>query len=75
MKLRWSVKRGGIIVKTYTKSTCSHRDTSVLDFHTRPPIKSARQANAMETTMNSGKEELLDAEVTELLRKGANHVR
>ena len=24
MKLRWSVKRGGIIVKTYTKSTCSH---------------------------------------------------
>ena len=43
----------------------------LLDFHTRPSIMSARQANAMETTMNSGKAELLDAEVTELLRKGA----
>ena len=43
----------------------------LLDFHTRPPIMSARQANATETTMNSGKAELLDAEVTELLRKGA----
>ena len=43
----------------------------LLDFHTRPPILSARQANARETTMNSGKAELLDAEVTELLRKGA----
>ena len=43
----------------------------LLDFHTRPPIMSARQANAMETTMNSGKAELLDAEVTELLRKEA----
>ena len=27
----------------------------LLDFHTRPPIMSARQANAMETTMNGGK--------------------
>ena len=43
----------------------------LLDFHTRPPIMSAHQANAMETTMNSDKAELLDAEVTELLRKGA----
>ena len=32
---------------------------------------SARQANAMETTMSGGKAELLDAVVTELLRKGA----
>ena len=43
----------------------------LLDFHTRPPIMSARQANAMETTMSGGKAELLDAVVTELLRKGA----
>ena len=36
----------------------------LLDFHTRPPIMAARQANAVETTMNSGKAELLDADVT-----------
>ena len=33
----------------------------LLDFHTTPPIMSARQTNVMETTMNSGKAELLDA--------------
>ena len=25
MKLRWSVKQGGINIETYTKSTCSHK--------------------------------------------------
>ena len=30
MKLRWSVKRGGIIVKTYTKSTCSQLGTGLM---------------------------------------------
>ena len=30
MKLRWSVKRGGINAETYTKSTCSHRISSLL---------------------------------------------
>ena len=30
MKLRWSVKRGGIIVETYTKSTCSQYNNTLI---------------------------------------------
>ena len=36
MKLHWSVKRGGIIVKTYTKSTCSHLQFKRSDFLAAP---------------------------------------
>ena len=32
MKLRWSVKQGGINVETYTKSTCSQNKLSLLKY-------------------------------------------
>ena len=46
----------------------------LLDFHTRPPIMSVRQASAMETTMNSGKAELLDVPCPQETKQ-LNHVR